>query len=272
MMGESRQELLSWINDLLDLGYTRIEQFGTGAAHCQIIDSIYKDVPLSKVKFNAKHEYEYVQNFKVLQTAFDKHAIENHIPVDRLIKCKFQDNLEFLQLMKKIWDQYYPGGAYDCHARRKGQSVAPLGSNASLNKAAKAVSSSMGSLAKKPASPSTSSVRSSKTNVTAAPASSNNWTKEKQEMTVEFQRMITDLSQQNMELKSALDQATKEREFYYEKLREIESFVQFVKDSDKEHVIDDVLTHVLDVMYKTEDGFEVPAEGEIPAELATLTI
>ncbi len=73
-------------------------------------------MPLSKVKFNAKHEYEYVQNFKILQAAFDKHKvffmgliskiyqkIDNAIPVERLIKCKFQDNLEFLQMMKKLW-------------------------------------------------------------------------------------------------------------------------------------------------------------------------
>ena len=34
------------------------------------------DVQLNKVKFNAKHEYEYVANFKVLQTAFDKHKLD----------------------------------------------------------------------------------------------------------------------------------------------------------------------------------------------------
>ena len=27
---------------------------GTGAAYCQVIDSIYGDVPLSRCKFNAK--------------------------------------------------------------------------------------------------------------------------------------------------------------------------------------------------------------------------
>jgi hypothetical protein len=40
-MGESRTELLQWLNDLLQLNYTKIEQCGTGAAYCQIFDSIY---------------------------------------------------------------------------------------------------------------------------------------------------------------------------------------------------------------------------------------
>jgi hypothetical protein len=30
-MSESRQELLMWVNDLLQLNYTKIEQFGSGA-------------------------------------------------------------------------------------------------------------------------------------------------------------------------------------------------------------------------------------------------
>ena len=47
-------------------------------------------VPLSRVKFDARHEYEYVQNFKVLQMVFDKHKIDNAIPVERLSKCKMQ--------------------------------------------------------------------------------------------------------------------------------------------------------------------------------------
>ena len=105
---ESRGELLSWVNDLLQTNYAKVEQMGTGAALCQIVDSIYGttpklfsfsvsicvgDVPLSKVNFSANQEYQYVNNFKVLQTAFATHHIDKPIPVERLVKLKFQDNL-----------------------------------------------------------------------------------------------------------------------------------------------------------------------------------
>ncbi|OIW22381.1 hypothetical protein CONLIGDRAFT_687634 [Coniochaeta ligniaria NRRL 30616] len=44
-------------------------------------------------------------------------------PVESLIKCKMQDNLEFLQWTKRFWYQYYPGGDYDAVGRRKGAPV-----------------------------------------------------------------------------------------------------------------------------------------------------
>lgn len=95
-MGESRSDLLLWLNELLQINYTKIEQCGTGAAYCQILDSIYSvffecllmvstadmflkktvDVPMTRVKMNAKHEYEYIANFKVMQNVFKAKRIE----------------------------------------------------------------------------------------------------------------------------------------------------------------------------------------------------
>src|SRR5690349_19581554 len=123
-MGESRMELLAWLNDLLQTSVTKIESLGTGAIYCQIMDSIYGDVPLARVKFNAKMEYEYVSNFKILQASFDRHKVDKSIPVTRLVKCKMQDNLEFTQWLKKYWDSYFPGGAYDAVGRRGGAAAA----------------------------------------------------------------------------------------------------------------------------------------------------
>jgi RP/EB family microtubule-associated protein len=76
-------------------------------------------VALGKVNFDAKTEYEYVANYKVLQNVFDAQQITKHVDVARLVKGKFQDNLEMLQWMKHFFDTHYGGQAYDARARRE---------------------------------------------------------------------------------------------------------------------------------------------------------
>jgi len=53
-----------------------------GSVYCQIIDSIFPGtVKMSKVKWQAKHDYEFVENYKVLQDAFKKNSIGKVIDV-----------------------------------------------------------------------------------------------------------------------------------------------------------------------------------------------
>lgn len=40
-MTASRTDLLAWLNELLQINYTKVEQCGSGGAYCQILDSIY---------------------------------------------------------------------------------------------------------------------------------------------------------------------------------------------------------------------------------------
>lgn len=47
------------------------------------------------------------------------------IPVERLVKGKFQDNFEFVQWFKKFFDANYDGKEYDPLLSRQGQDVAP---------------------------------------------------------------------------------------------------------------------------------------------------
>jgi RP/EB family microtubule-associated protein len=56
---------------------------------------------------------------------FQKHGVDRRVDVEQLIKCKMQDNLEFLQWTKRYWDQYFPGGDYDAVGRRKASGGAP---------------------------------------------------------------------------------------------------------------------------------------------------
>ncbi|KAG2191679.1 hypothetical protein INT46_008552 [Mucor plumbeus] len=258
-MGESRTELLAWLNDLLQTRYTKVEQAGTGAAYCQIFDSIYGDVPVSKVKFEAKLEYEYVGNYKILQNIFKKHKVDKIVPVDRLIKCKLQDNLEFMQWVKRFWEQNYPGGEYDALGRRKGLGSAPsVGANRSSttsNAGSGRVSSAGRKATKTPATRSAS--RGGRASVLDNHSAS----------------MIIDLNKQIAELKLTVDGLEKERDFYFGKLREIEIDVQEnmeqidvtcaeAERNPEEHEAFPILQGIQTILYSTEDGFEVPPEDE----------
>ncbi|NWH96330.1 MARE3 protein, partial [Aegithalos caudatus] len=73
----SRHDMLAWVNDSLQLNYTKIEQLCSGAAYCQFMDMLFPGcVHLRKVKFQAKLEHEYIHNFKVLQAAFKKMGVD----------------------------------------------------------------------------------------------------------------------------------------------------------------------------------------------------
>ena len=88
------------------------------------MDALYPGTfQFSKVKWNAKHEYEFVDNYKVLQNAFDKNGIKRYIEVNKLCKAKYQDNLEFCQWLKAHFEKNYNGEMYDALTRRKNQEL-----------------------------------------------------------------------------------------------------------------------------------------------------
>lgn len=47
------------------------------------------------------------------------------IPVEKLVKGKFQDNFEFVQWFKKFFDANYDGKEYDPLQARQGQDMNP---------------------------------------------------------------------------------------------------------------------------------------------------
>uniref|UniRef100_A0A3Q2YV82 Microtubule associated protein RP/EB family member 3 n=1 Tax=Hippocampus comes TaxID=109280 RepID=A0A3Q2YV82_HIPCM len=97
-----------------------------GAAYCQFMDMLFPGcILLKKVKFQAKLEHEFIHNFKVLQAAFKRMSVDKIIPVEKLVKGKFQDNFEFVQWFKKFFDANYDGKEYDPMLARQGQDVPP---------------------------------------------------------------------------------------------------------------------------------------------------
>jgi RP/EB family microtubule-associated protein len=128
-----KNELLRWVNSIYKLNMGKIEQACTGALYCQIIDSIHPGkVKMHKINWKAKLEHEYIGNFKILQQAFTDCKISKNIEVEKLIKGKYQDNLEFLQWMKRYAEERTIAMDYDPILRRGNQD---LDSNENVNTA-----------------------------------------------------------------------------------------------------------------------------------------
>lgn len=119
----SRSEMLSWVNTTLQCHFTKVEEMCTGAAYCQFMDLLFPgSVPLHRVKFNTNQERDFIQNYKILQGAFEKVHVEKFIPVEKLAAARSFENLEFLQWFKKFFDaNFHEKGPYDAEAARKGE-------------------------------------------------------------------------------------------------------------------------------------------------------
>lgn len=263
-IGESRTELLNWLNDLLKLNYRKIEECGMGAAYCQIMDSIYGDLPMHRVKFNATAEYEFQTNYKVLQSCFTKHHIEKTVYVEKLIRCRFQDNLEFLQWLKRFWMQNKDDTPYDAEARRKYRAASSgPGSNNSTISVTKRKTSGFSNTS------SSSTGANNANNITTrtsygARTVSNEQVLGLQAELAQAQGSVASLNREVNTYKEAMNIMERERNFYFGKLRDIEILVQSTQDLIKEGVyntgnadLSKLLNKVQQILYATEEGFEV---------------
>lgn len=106
-----KSDLLNWLNSYFNLNVSRIEDCASGAIYCQIADAVYYyQVPMKNVNWGVKHDFQYLHNYKLLQQVFGKVNQPKYIDINKLIKGKYQDNLEFLQWMKGLFDE---SGAID---------------------------------------------------------------------------------------------------------------------------------------------------------------
>jgi RP/EB family microtubule-associated protein len=249
----SKNDILGWLNQLLGLNYTKVEQCANGAAYCQVFDAIYPgEVPVKKVVFEAKAEHDAVKNYKVLQAVFDKKGIAKAIDVTKLLKGKPMDNLEFLQWLKRYYDINSSGAAYNGPARRGAASEKE--NDAAAPAAAAVTPRPSSAVAAKPAatkpktgsySASTSgSVLASSSNVTPAAGTKKqaaaapvvaDVSSAKVAPTVTAAAVdarIQELTEQLAAANMTVHQVEQERDYYFAKLRQIEIKCQTSPDDE----------------------------------------
>ena len=86
-----RKAILTWINEFLDINISKVEETASGCVACSMTDSLFPNcVNMKKVNWGAKHEHEYVGNYKVLQDGLKKAGVSKVVPVQQLIRAKYQ--------------------------------------------------------------------------------------------------------------------------------------------------------------------------------------
>ncbi|XP_029361483.1 uncharacterized protein LOC115045764 [Echeneis naucrates] len=120
----NRYELLAWLNDTLQTGFTKVEQLCTGAAYCQLMDWLFPgSLDLSRVRFQSNGMVDIIHNYSLLQAAFRTVEVDRHIPIQALMKRNPVASLTFLQWFKKFFDANTNGREYHALEARGGRSM-----------------------------------------------------------------------------------------------------------------------------------------------------
>eukprot|EP01041_Mallomonas_annulata_P000199 gene199-358_t len=305
-----RKEIMDWINETLETNLQKVEQTASGAVACQLLDIMHPGhVPMHKVNWAAKQDFEFVGNYKILQTSFTKLQIDRGVDVNRLVQGRYQDNFEFMQWYKRFYEtqvsdgrgDYDPaavrtkgkgGVQYNEQFGRSGPTRPPgasnLTSNAAPNSRSKITknnnntthtatttttaaakeskssgpSSTAASKASAPPKPPSKAVHSTHT-TTASTSHSSSVASESSIAAANSSAAALELAElraENDDLKNAktdmqteMDRLEKERDFYFEKLRDIEMMLQDLEDNGEGT---ELTANIFKILYATADGFE----------------
>ncbi|KAJ4962543.1 hypothetical protein NE237_022482 [Protea cynaroides] len=247
-----RSEILAWIKSTLQLNLSKVEEAASGAIQCQLMDAVHPGVvPMHKVNFDAKTEYEMIQNYKVLQDVFNKLKITKHIEVNKLVKGRPLDNLEFMQWMKKYCDSVNGGLLYNYNPLERREACKG-------SKEASKRSATTQALTRTSAATKTQSSHNSRRNDESV-VNSGNPPKNTRPASNGAPAFIGGpvYNEQITELKLSVDSLEKERDFYFAKLRDIEILCQC---PEIEHL--PIVGAIQRILYATDNNGSVVAEAE----------
>eukprot|EP00968_Pinguiococcus_pyrenoidosus_P017870 scaffold1806_cov240-Pinguiococcus_pyrenoidosus.AAC.11 len=233
---KGRRELLDWINTTLQLNLTKIEQTASGAVACQLMDAIFPgSVPMHKVNWEAKQDFQFVPNYKLLQKSFRLNQISRHVDVPKLIRAKYQDNLEFMQWFKAFFESQHVQEDYDPVAARaagRGGRRANTNLRQDAKVASQATATSRRAPKGVPTPPRPSSNKENRSRRTApasgagVPAPPVAATDPLRKRVEELEGELATKNQELAEAEAQIETIDGEREFYYKKLLAVESMLQ----------------------------------------------
>uniref|UniRef100_A0AAY4EC65 DNA (cytosine-5-)-methyltransferase n=1 Tax=Denticeps clupeoides TaxID=299321 RepID=A0AAY4EC65_9TELE len=117
-----QSEALSWLNGQLQTNFRQLDQLSSGACYCQLMDWLYPgSINMKSVKFQARTKAEFLQNYTILQAAFQKNNITKPVPTEELIKGK--SSFQFLKWFKTFFQANHKEKEYDPVAARNGQDM-----------------------------------------------------------------------------------------------------------------------------------------------------
>jgi RP/EB family microtubule-associated protein len=248
-----------------------------------------------------RSDYEFIGNYKLLQAAFTKNRVQRHVDVDKLIRAKYQDNLEFCQWLKAFYDQ---SGAvredYDPNAIRArgkggkkfnellqktaakhGSKPLPAARNRRVTPTPASASSPRIPIASRPApqrrpvpTKATTTTRSTGprptptlTKAPSRPAENKRTvnTAAKVEADAQMMKKNAEMAQVIEDLEASVVELEKERDFYFGKLRNVELMLQVQQDNNFDGCdTEGVVANIFKVLYATaEEDVEVGDDGEV---------
>eukprot|EP00978_Attheya_sp_CCMP212_P009009 scaffold21210_cov53-Attheya_sp.AAC.2 len=232
------------------------------------------------------------------QAAFNKNNIQKYVDVDKLVRAKYQDNLEFCQWLKAFFDQAAPPEREDYHAlavrsRGKGggnipdhfqsQSKRKGGGTSSARPVARRPVAPR-PVAPRPMAPRTVTSRPSPQKTSASPIKKATPERPVRRSTslaragrvsdsgsgsavadAALTKKNKELTARNAELEMTLNGIERERDFYFEKLRDIEVMLQVHEEKGEDvDPAEKLIKRVFKVLYATtEDNVVVNDEGEL---------
>lgn len=118
----SLMELLQWINSLLALAVTSLQQLHNGAVYCQIVDAheIPAAVPMRRVRWDAHRGYDTLNNYKILQAALERISFNGPVLLDRLVSGNMSSHMELLQCLGAFFRERTERIRYDPVGARYG--------------------------------------------------------------------------------------------------------------------------------------------------------